>query len=77
MNMTGMGFNMHHDTPSTTGNHTAISGGRKHTADNQAYTLYKPNKANARGKFSNGGGSIGGDHNGSFDQTGYGNNSMM
>ena len=59
------------------GNHTAISGGRKHTADNHAYTLYKPNKPNARGKFSNGGGSIGGDHNGSFDTTGYGNSSMM
>lgn len=26
------------------GNHTAISGGRKQTADNHAYTLYKPNK---------------------------------
>ena len=59
------------------GNHTAISGGRKQTADNHAYTLYKPNKANARGKFSNGGGSISGDHNGSFDTTGYGNSSLM
>lgn len=59
------------------GNHTAISGGRKQTADNHAYTLYKPNKANARGKFSNGGGSIGGDPNGSFDNSGYGNGSFM
>ena len=59
------------------GNHTAISGGRKQTADNHAYTLYKPNKQNARGKFSNGGGSIGGDHNGSFDGTAYGNSSLM
>jgi hypothetical protein len=59
------------------GNHTAISGGRKQTADNHAYTLYKPNKPNARGKFSNGGGSISGDANGSFDNTGYGNGSMM
>jgi len=42
----------------SSGNHTAISGGRKPTADSHAYTLYKPNKANARGKFSNGGGSI-------------------
>ena len=54
------------------GNHTAISGGRKQTADNHAYTLYKPNKPNARGKFSNGGGSISGDANGSFDNSGYG-----
>lgn len=59
------------------GNHTAISGGRKQTADNHAYTLYKPNKPNARGKFSNGGGSISGDANGSFDNSGYGNNSLM
>ena len=44
----------------TSGNHTATSGGRKPTADSHAYTLYKPNKANNRGKFSNGGGSIGG-----------------
>jgi hypothetical protein len=28
----------------TSGNHTAISGGRKPTADSTAYTLYKPNK---------------------------------
>jgi len=28
----------------STGNHTAISGGRKPTADSHAYTLYKPNK---------------------------------
>ena len=43
MNMTGMGFNMHHpnDSPSTTGNHTAISGGRKPTADSHAYPFYK------------------------------------
>ena len=60
-----------------TGNHTAISGGRKQTADNHAYTLYKPNKPNARGKFSNGGGSISGDPNGSFDNSGYGNSSFM
>ena len=62
---------------SNTGNHTAISGGRKQTADNHAYTLYKPNKQNARGKFSNGGGSISGDANGSFDNSGYGNGSFM
>ena len=42
------------------GTHTAISGGRKPTADSHAYTLYKPTKLNARGKFSNGGGSMGG-----------------
>lgn len=41
----------------SSGNHTAISGGRKPTADSTAYTLYKPNQ---RGKFSNGGGSISG-----------------
>jgi len=40
------------------GNTTAISGGRKPTADSSAYTLYKPNQRG--GKFSNGGGSIGG-----------------
>jgi hypothetical protein len=50
------------------GNLTAISGGRKPTADSTAYTLYKP-KANARGKFSNGGGSMSGVPDG-FD--GYG-----
>ena len=44
----------------STGNHTAISGGRKPTADSHAYTLYKPNKQNHRGKFSNGGGSMSG-----------------
>lgn len=59
------------------GNHTAISGGRKQTADNHAYTLYKPNKPNARGKFSNGGGSIGGDPNGSFDNSGFNNSGLM
>jgi hypothetical protein len=61
------------------GNHTAISGGRKPTADSHAYTLYKPNKANARGKFSNGGGSISGQGDASFD-AGYGsiqNNSII
>merc|ERR1719331_1683059 len=43
------------------GNLTAISGGRKPTADSHAYTLYKPNKGLAhRGKFSNGGGSMAG-----------------
>ena len=42
-----------------------------------AYTLYKPNKQNARGKFSNGGGSISGDQNGSFDASQYGNGSFM
>jgi len=33
--------------------------------------VYKPHKANARGRFSNGGGSIPGDHHGddSFDGT--------
>ena len=67
----------HHNTGS--GNHTAISGGRKYTADNHAYTLYKPNKPNARGKFSNGGGSISGDANaGSFDNNmGYGVPNMI
>jgi hypothetical protein len=44
----------------SSGNHTAISGGRKPTADSHAYTLYKPAKPNARGKFSNGGGSLSG-----------------
>ena len=55
---------------SNSGTHTAVSGGRKQTADHHAYTLYKPNKNNARGKFSNGGGSIGGNDD-SFDN-GYG-----
>ena len=45
-------------TDNGSGNQTAISGGRKPTADSHAYTLYKPNKANQRGKFSNGGGSL-------------------
>mmetsp|Transcript_4104 Transcript_4104/g.6124 ORF Transcript_4104/g.6124 Transcript_4104/m.6124 type:complete len:117 (-) Transcript_4104:446-796(-) len=51
----------------STGNHTAISGGRKPTADSHAYTLYKPNKQNARGKFSNGGGSLSGAADQSFN----------
>ena len=55
---------------SNSGNHTAISGGRKPTADSHAYTLYKPNKQNRGGKFSNGGGSIAGTVDGSFD-SGY------
>jgi len=43
------------------GVNTAISGGRKPTADSTAYTLYKPGgKQHLRGKFSNGGGSIDG-----------------
>ena len=68
MNMTGMGF-APVESPSAAGNHTAISGGRKPTADSTAYPLYKANgKINARGKFSNGGGSIGGNDAGSFDQ---------
>lgn len=46
---------------------TAISGGRKPTADSTAYTLYKPNKQNMRSKISNGGGSIAGTADGSFD----------
>jgi len=54
------------DSNATSGNHTAISGGRKPTADSTAYTLYKPNKQ-ARGKFSNGGGSITGTVDGSFE----------
>ena len=54
------------DSNATSGNHTAISGGRKPTADSTAYTLYKPNKQ-ARGKFSNGGGSIAGTVEGSFE----------
>jgi hypothetical protein len=44
MNMTGMGFNVNqhpNDSPSTTGNLTAISGGRKPTADSHAYPFYK------------------------------------
>lgn len=57
-------------TGSNTGNHTAISGGRKPTADSHAYTLYKPTKHNPRGKFSNGGDSIGGQPDMSFD-SGY------
>ena len=32
------------DSNATSGNHTAISGGRKPTADSTAYQLYKPNK---------------------------------
>ncbi len=32
------------DSANNSGNHTAISGGRKPTADSHAYTLYKPNK---------------------------------
>ena len=64
-----MGFGVSsNDTTPVSGNHTAISGGRKPTADSHAYPLYKAQgKINARGKFSNGGGSIGG-HEGSFDQ---------
>ena len=65
---------------STSGNHTAISGGRKQTADHHAYTLYKPNNAKTRGKFSNGGGSMSGANDGnSFDGSGYGshNNSFI
>ena len=61
------------------GNQTANSGGRKPTADSHAYTLYKPNKSNNRGKFSNGGGSINGNADASFDG-GYGsiqNNSII
>ncbi len=54
------------DSNATSGNRTAISGGRKPTADSTAYTLYKPNKQ-ARGKFSNGGGSIAGTVDGSFE----------
>ena len=62
----------------TTGNHTAVSGGRKPTADSHAYTLYKPNKNNPRAKFSNGGGSLSGQQDGSFE-AGYAvhNNSFM
>ena len=68
MNMTGMGFNMNisNESPSATGNHTAISGGRKPTADSYAYPFYKGQGKNNRNKFSNGGGSIGGMDN-SFD----------
>mgnify|MGYP006141875163 CR=1 FL=1 len=64
---------------SNSGTHTAISGGRKQTADHHAYTLYKPNKQNARGKFSNGGGSMSGAGDDSFEN-GYGsvqNNSFI
>ena len=70
MNMTGMGFNVNqhpNDSPSTTGNLTAISGGRKPTADSHAYPFYKAQGKNNRNKFSNGGGSIGG-MDASFEQ---------
>ena len=77
MNMTGMGF-APAESPSAAGNHTAISGGRKPTADSTAYPLYKAHgKVNARGKFSNGGGSIGGNDVGSFDQGSFQNNSII
>mmetsp|Transcript_10269 Transcript_10269/g.17271 ORF Transcript_10269/g.17271 Transcript_10269/m.17271 type:complete len:98 (+) Transcript_10269:266-559(+) len=63
------------------GNHTAISGGRKPTADSHAYTLYKPNKQNNRGKFSNGGGSLGGEQVDMSYENGYlnggGNKQLM
>lgn len=63
----------------SSGNHTAISGGRKPTADSHAYTLYKPAKQNARGKFSNGGGSLSGAADGSFNAgySGLQNNSII
>ena len=64
---------------SNSGNHTAISGGRKPTADSHAYTLQKPHKQNGRAKFSYGGGSIAGTTDGSFD-SGYNamnNNSII
>lgn len=79
MNMTNAGFNTnhHHDHSPASGNQTAISGGRKPTADNQAYPLYKQQgKVNTRGKFSNGGGSIGGINEGVFEQ-GFQNNSII
>ena len=38
------------------------------TADSHAYTLYKPNKVNNRGKFSNGGGSLSNGPDQSFDE---------
>ena len=57
---------------SNSGTHTAISGGRKQTADHHAYTLYKPNKPNARGKFSNGGGSMSGGAGDDSFENGYG-----
>ena len=38
------GHNSGGESNPTSGNHTAISGGRKPTADSTAYTLYKPNK---------------------------------
>jgi hypothetical protein len=42
------------------GTHTAISGGRKPTADSYAQSVYKQaGKMIGRTKFSNGGGSIG------------------
>jgi hypothetical protein len=61
------------------GNHTAISGGRKPTADSHAYPLYKAATKQNRNKFSNGGGSIGGSNDSGYE-TGYGaiqNNSMI
>ena len=61
------------------GNHTAISGGRKPTADSHAYPLYKAATKQNRNKFSNGGGSIGGTNDSGYE-TGYGalqNNSMI
>jgi|APSaa5957512535_1039671.scaffolds.fasta_scaffold81653_1 hypothetical protein len=56
MNMTGMNFN----NTDMSGTHTAISGGRKPTADSYATSVYKQaGKMIGRTKFSNGGGSIG------------------
>ena len=57
-NISNLNNNGQFNSQMSSGNHTATSGGRKPTADSHAYTLYKPNKANNRGKFSNGGGSI-------------------
>jgi hypothetical protein len=59
-NITNLNKDGQFNSQMSSGNQTANSGGRKPTADSHAYTLYKPNKPNARGKFSNGGGSING-----------------
>lgn len=48
------------------GSNTAISGGRKPTADSFAYSVKPHGKSHIRGKFSNGGGSIGDEQESSY-----------
>ena len=60
-------------SPANHGNHTAIGGGRKPPADVNSGGLFKPPKSNHRGKFSNGGGSIGGVHDLNFEVALQGN----